>query len=890
MKLDSYILLICLLLYSLFGTAQTGPHEGGFELFISAGTKLETVLNDFTEKYGLEFSYPSQLGETKIHRNRDLKHESLSDFLTDLFSSSGIGFQIENTQKVLLRKESSPSGNSSAINLTGQIKDAESSIPLPYVMIYSLTNPNQGTLTDQRGYYNLTISQSKLSEKMGIRLLGYETLELSGQELLEDPNLSLKIKPFLLSEIPIEENFPEFSFNRDNLSLGIHNKGASSPSDLLGNDALRNLQLLPGISSDNDLSAGVRIRGSDSDETLIVLDGIPIYKAEHFFGVFSSINSQYVSDIQLYKNALPVEYGGRTGGMVLLSSDSKLDKWGSKIDVNALTASARLDIPIGRDGGFILQGRSTYSNAAESKIFNLFQESSSLDISSQYPYFARHSLLDVEPNFRFYDMNGKFFFRPTADQYIDVNFFHSKDRLNNRYSTKYNTLQNQLWVDNNEDFSQTNNWENTGFSVNYRNSFAPKFQVKSRLFFTDYFNENAIDVSYFQSFEENPIDWTMNNFFQNSITDIGGEMSLAYELSQKHQLQVGIGVTQHESQLFGSHTDILAFSRNDQGNELQLFGNYKISLEDWLINLGGRFTQYDITNEVFFSPRITLSHFVSPEFSIKSSFNQDYQFVRNITHENVMSQGLDFLILADGIDFPVGKVNNFMFGATYSKPNWSIDVEFFNKDLKNVIEHSLSIPGFSPTGGGACGSQCDYRFFYGDGRAIGMDLILYVQESWYSGTLAYTLSRNSQRFDDILEGVRFPADNDRRHQFKWTNTFSVDRFQFTGNFIFSSGRPFTDFSRLDRKKERIHIDPVQRITRLPDYQRIDLGVNYSFMIGGLQASTGFSVFNLTNHQNVKYYQYYYSIPARDGSNRNHVIGNQTNMLSRTFNLSVKLDI
>ena len=74
--------------------------------------------------------------------------------------------------------------------------------------------------------------------------------------------------------------------------------------------------------------------------------------------------------------------------MVLLSSDSQLDKLGTKVDINALTASARVDLPIGRDGGFILQGRSTYSNAAESKLFNLLQNNQAISIPN-YESFAR---------------------------------------------------------------------------------------------------------------------------------------------------------------------------------------------------------------------------------------------------------------------------------------------------------------------------------------------------------------------------------------------------------------------------------------------------------------------------------------------------------------------
>ena len=127
-----------------------------------------------------------------------------------------------------------------------------------------MADPSRGALTDHTGSFELHIPREALTHNWGVRLLGYETLHLTGQTLTGKTSFSLKIKPFLLSEIPIEDNYPEFTFRADDLALGIRNTGKTSPSNILGNDALRSLQLLPGISSDDDLSAGVRIRGSES--------------------------------------------------------------------------------------------------------------------------------------------------------------------------------------------------------------------------------------------------------------------------------------------------------------------------------------------------------------------------------------------------------------------------------------------------------------------------------------------------------------------------------------------------------------------------------------------------------------------------------------------------
>ncbi|MEM9717858.1 MAG: TonB-dependent receptor plug domain-containing protein [Bacteroidota bacterium] len=894
MKLSAYIFLVGMMLSPLVHRGQSGPNPGAYELSISVGSSLEQVLAILSEKYDLEFSYPSEIVKIQLDQQRSLKNYTLSGLLNELFSSLEIGFQIQENRRILLRKVHSPASRKEYLHLTGKITDEDPSIPLSHAMIYVVEDSKLGTLTGPDGGFSLRIPKRHSEGLVAVRLLGYETQYLSISEFLKNPTLSLKNKPFLLSEIPIEEKVPTLSFQTENLHLHVRPNGEASPSDLLGNDAMRGLQLLPGISSDNDLSAGVRIRGSGEDETLIVLDGIPIYRAEHFFGVFSSINSQYVSEIQLYKNALPVEYGGRTGGMVLFRSDSEVEKLGSKIDINALTASVRLDIPLNSRSGIILQGRSTYSNAAESKIFDFLGEQNTFQISN-IDHFARQKVVDIDPTFRFYDMNGKIFYRPTEEQYIDLNFFHSNDRLDNTFSESYETRQNSSPVSNDETLTQTNQWTNTGFSVNYRNNFAPDWQVKSRLFFTEYFNTNSVVASFFQSSDHTPINWNMHNEFDNGITDVGGEISFSYAIGEESTLQLGTGVTQHQVTYSANQEDHYPITVPDEATdaiELQLFGNYKLSGKDWRANIGGRFTRYNLTEEFYFSPRVTFSYFLSSEWSLKASFNQDYQFVRELFHESQMGQGVEFLILADGKDntYPVGRVNNYMVGTTFSQANWSFDIEFFNKDLNNIFENALSVPGFSPLGGSSCKGTCDYRLFHGSGRSLGMDFIFTYEDEIYSGWVAYTLSKSTQSFPEIRRGEDFPTVDDRRHQLKLTNVLTLGNFQLTGNYILSSGRPYTNIGALHQVVERRHLSPEDRISRLPEYQRIDLGLNYTFRIQGLKASAGISVFNVANHQNIKDILFTYSVPAKDQTLRSEVLGTRTNMLNRTVNVSFKLDI
>jgi hypothetical protein len=53
-------------------------------------------------------------------------------------------------------------------------------------------------------------------------------------------------------------------------------------------DIIRAVQLLPGVEARNDFSTGLNVRGGESDQNLILIDGYPIYNPFHLGGLFST--------------------------------------------------------------------------------------------------------------------------------------------------------------------------------------------------------------------------------------------------------------------------------------------------------------------------------------------------------------------------------------------------------------------------------------------------------------------------------------------------------------------------------------------------------------------------------------------------------------------------
>ena len=69
-------------------------------------------------------------------------------------------------------------------------------------------------------------------------------------------------------------------------------------------DVIKTIQLMPGVQSGTEGTSGIYVRGGGPDQNLFLLDGVPIYNANHLFGFFSVFNPDAISNITLTKGGI----------------------------------------------------------------------------------------------------------------------------------------------------------------------------------------------------------------------------------------------------------------------------------------------------------------------------------------------------------------------------------------------------------------------------------------------------------------------------------------------------------------------------------------------------------------------------------------------------------
>jgi hypothetical protein len=123
-------------------------------------------------------------------------------------------------------------------------------------------------------------------------------------------------------------------------------------------DVLRAAQLLAGVVARNDYTAGYNVRGGESDQNLVLLDGIPVYNPFHLGGLFGTFVDQAVGSVEMQVGGFGAEYGGRLSSVLdVRSREEGRPGVHGAVSASLLSSSAAV-------GGGVFGGRLSWNVAA----------------------------------------------------------------------------------------------------------------------------------------------------------------------------------------------------------------------------------------------------------------------------------------------------------------------------------------------------------------------------------------------------------------------------------------------------------------------------------------------------------------------------------------------
>jgi ferric enterobactin receptor len=599
-------------------------------------------------------------------------------------------------------------------------------------------------------------------------------------------------------------------------------------------DLFRSLQLLPGVSGTNEASSGLFVRGGTPDQNLIILDQMPIYYVDHFYGFFSAFNPRAIGDMTFYKGGFGAKWGGRVASVVEMVS-SGMDAGGDSsamagIGGGLLSSDAIVKLPLNKNktGTLMIAGRRSMSDVFKtdlfSRIFNRMHGTDTLSSQNAAGYLGPRGYLspqsiDYQPKFYFWDLNGLAVFRLGSRGKLATTFFASHDDQNFSIDTAWarSPVVNGDFATGSQRFDTITNrsnlqinmpvlWGNICIGQQWEQNWSDAYKTRLNLSYSQFLdkqskNDFRRDVwSHRYSDMASPLDSTYTSFLwmtsKNQINDFSGRFDNSWKLSNSTTLNAGVELSQKTvlferdstqpdtnspAWQFGKREPNPPVSSYDTGASIAVYAEDEMRFGDKAyLTPGLRFSSFRFARASAFDPRISGWYKPFRELKLKAAWGIYTQEIHRAEEEDITG-GSKFLWLLSGPDRPLEKSQNIVGGALWETSHFLFDVEGYTKRTSGLLAISERMrydrkygQHFDPN---------NLALFEGSGFAKGVELLAQVKDArfWllsknatYNGWAAYTLSRTENTFAVYNKGKPFPATQDHTHEVKLINTLEWD--------------------------------------------------------------------------------------------------------------------
>jgi ferric enterobactin receptor len=780
--------------------------------------------------------------------------------------------------------------------LSGIVRDKSTGEALPFasVMVKGTTT---GAVTNADGYYTIMKVPCDTSLLVA-QYIGYDEAEIYLTPYIQKKNYIIELRPSVktLKAVNVVANKEDLVLeNKTDVStIKMTPRKLEKLPSFGEKDIMRSLQLLPGISASNESSSGLYVQGGTPDQNLVLYDGFTVYHVDHLYGFYSAFNTNAVKDVQLYKGGFESRFGGRISSVTeITGKDGNQNKFNVGMDLSLLSFNTFVEVPIGKKFTSIIAFRRSYKGPLYNSIFKKFNNGSGTsDQAPQGEGPNGRRTQETEVTSYFYDLNGKFTFKPNDKDILSLSIFNGADKLDNSSS-----LQAGGFGPMNGNFGMSSTdltkYGNIGSSFKWSRKWNEKTYGNTIISYSNYYSDRD------RSQERNTTNITGDTlstnktgiFENNDLRDYSIKTDYQYDISPVCQLQYGA---------FGTYFDInYKYAQNDTSAVLNkddqaiLAGGYlqsriKLAKDKLQLVPGLRMNYFDETQKFYFEPRFSATYSLTKTLSIKGATGLYYQFVNRVTREDIMSGSRDFWLLSDEKTVPVSSAVHYELGLSYESLDYIFSVEGYYKNITNLTEYSLR---FNPS---PLGVNYDENFYTGYGYSRGIEFLAQRKTGKLNGWVSYTLGEARNHFD-VYSDTYYPANQDVTHEFKFVGMYSYKRWDFSATWIFATGRPYTapsgayTVTLLDGTTQDYFTVTSKNALRLPNYHRADISVNYKLLMGSKDEKKrrdigyiGLSFFNLYNRKNVWYKEF----TIEDGE----IIETSVNYLGLTPNLVLSLKL
>jgi outer membrane cobalamin receptor len=744
----------------------------------------------------------------------------------------------------------------SKVTVSGYMTDAASGESLISATLLDRIS-GQGAVTNNYGFYTLTLPAGEVS--LEYSYTGYETV-VKEFRLTRDTviHVGLVFSPEMLSGATVTASRSEIGVRGTQMSaIEIPVNQIRRVPALAGEvDVIKAIQLLPGVQSGTEGSAGLYVRGGGPDENLLLLDGVPIYNVNHMMGFFSVFNADAIKNVTLYKGSFPARFGSRLSSIVdVRMKDGNDQTWHGSASLGLLSAKVNVEGPI-------VKGKTTFNVSARRTYYDVLAQ----PLIALYMRNNREDGDQATGGYYFYDLNAKLTHTFSNRDKLYASYYMGDDRVYARLNMSDGSTDTRLnlgW-----------NWGNIVGSLRWNHVFGPRLFVNTTVNYTQY--RHLLDITGNERYQGGAnTDFTLG--YNSLINDLSAAADFEFNPVPEHDIRFGGTFIHHtfkpsvttvrfsESAQKDAAIDTTFGDRNLFTNEAALYAEDNWSITPWLkVNLGLRYSLYATSGRTYHSlePRVSLRALFTDDFSFKASYSEMSQAVHLLSNSNISLPTDLWVPSTDRIE-PM-RSKQAAAGLFYSLGVVDLSLEGYYKHMDNVLEYRDGASFFGSTTG------WEDKVAMGKGWAYGVEFLVQKKTGRLTGWIGYTWSKTMRQFDReghvINFGKPFPAKYDRRHDLSITAAYELTKkIDLAATFVYGTGvcgslalQTIQAMPGYDRQFDYYMLAdtfPVDYLEgrnnyRMPSYQRLDLGVNFKRTFrNGHHRTISLSVFNAYNRNN-----------------------------------------
>ena len=663
----------------------------------------------------------------------------------------------------------------------------------------------QGMATDNNGYY--VLSDIDIAEpKLIVSYVGYEKFELKldfNKNKSQNINISLKPESIELMQVDVTaeeiERLNKIEPSRVNLSPRL----LKSQPSLAEPDIFRTIQSLPGVLTTSEFSTGLVIRGGNTDQNLILLDGITVYNPSHLGGLFSNFIVDAVKEAELIKGGYNAEYGGRLSAVLdIRSREGNRNRIEGSSSISLLTAQSTIEGPI-PGGAFLVSGRRTYFD----KVLPYITDSFDL------PYY-------------FYDLQGHVFTDLNEKDRISLSFYRGVDDLEFK------------------DLDLDSDWGNKTISLAYRRVFNEKiignFLAANSQFYTRFGLGGEAGIN-----DYNPL----------SDQTISGD--IAYFYSQDFNVFFGAQAKSLDIKYNSKFNNEILFDSQTKPFETAIYSKVKWKPNSKLIIEPGLrlITFSSHSNGVYPDLRLSSKYIIDENRFINFAVGNYHQFISTF-QDDFSAQILDSWFAVDENGEPSRATQAVLGYEQFFGRGLKIQLEGYYKYITDMLTYEESR---ATTDGNVNSESLLDLLTPADGYAYGAELFVQKSSGKLSGWAGYSWSVSRK----IMNGKEYFTNWDRSHVINFLANYQASpKWEYNVKFTLQSGQAFTPINGYflqnlpgDSQQNYRTIPATRNGGRYPSYHRLDLGAVRHFNVKGRKFDLFMQVINAYNRENVFTYTY-----------------------------------